>query len=234
MIHTLWRLEGASDTTLVQPLRFEQGLRLHLQHTELTTVLMQIGAQQQAYVRMNGCEGCAHGRCLPGCYVELLRRLVQICFDSCALRPVASGLAKRLYRRVVLAWPTTKAAPVADLSLSPWPEARQSVHWRSSNQQIAGAALLAVGADGPDPAHALRSAGWQAWTLPKSLGPKLANSAVPTALPFPRAWPHAPSLLWPRSGAIPCPEQHDTQSAHALSNTSSALVSALSEGETLS
>ena len=217
MANTIWRLEGATDTSLVQPLRFEQGLRLHLQHTELTTVLMQIGAQQQAYVRVNGCEGCAHGRCLPGCYVELLRRLVRICFDSCALRPVAGGLAKRPYCRVVLAWPIAKAAPVADLSLSPWSEARLSVQWRGSNQQIAGAAMLAVGADGPDPAQALRSTGWKAWTLPKSLGLKLANSAVPSALPFPRAWPHAPALLWPRPPAPDSQEQtEDTLAEDSL------------------
>jgi hypothetical protein len=195
---TLWRLDGASDASLVQPDRLERGLRLHLGHTELTTVLMQIGAQQQGYISLSGCEGCAQGRCMPGCYVELLRRLLRVCFDSCTLRPVAGGLAKRPYRRAALAWPTAKAESLACLSLAVWPEARLVVQWRGMHQQIACAAMLAVGADGPDPAQALRSSGWKAWTLPKSLGPKLANSALPSALPFPRVCSLVPTLLWSR------------------------------------
>jgi hypothetical protein len=199
---SLWRLDGATDTTLVQPARLEQGLRLHLQYTELTTVLMQIGVQQQAYVRVGECDGCAQGRCLPGCYVELLRRLLRVCFDACTLQLVAGGLAKRPYGRAVLAWPTANAAPLADLSLTDWSEARLIVQWRGSSLQIACAALLAVGADGPDPAAVVRAVGWQAWTLPGSLGRQLANSALPPSLPFPRAWPYAPTLLWPRP-AVP-------------------------------
>src|SRR5260370_41393607 len=132
----LWRLDGATDATLIQPARLEQGLRLHLQHTELTTVLMQIGDQQQAYVVIQGCEGCAHGRCTPGCYVELLRRLLRVCFDACTLRPVAGGLAKRPYHRAALVWPTAKAEPLAGLSLAAWSEARLIVHWRGTPRQI--------------------------------------------------------------------------------------------------
>jgi hypothetical protein len=201
MTRTLWRLDGATDATMIQPLRLEQGLRLHLQHTQLTTVLMQIGDQQQPYIAMEGCEGCVHGRCTPGCYVELLRRLLQVCFDACTLRAVAGGLATRPYQRAVLAWPTAKAEPLANMPLAPWLEARLIVHWRAAQRQIACAALLAVGEDGPDPTQALRSSGWQAWSLPGALGPKLANSALALTLPFPRAWQHAPALLWPQSAS---------------------------------
>src|SRR5215210_2033295 len=149
---TLWRLDGATDATLVQPLRLEQGLRLHIAHTELTTVLMQIGDQQQAYIGVGGCDGCAHGRCMPGCYVELLRRLLRVCFDAGTLRPVAGGLATRPYRRAVLAWPTAKAEQLARMALASWPEARLIVHWRGTQHQISSPVLLAVGTDGPDPA----------------------------------------------------------------------------------
>ena len=99
MTRSLWRLDGATDATLVQPVRLHQGLRLHLEHTELTTMLMQIGEQQQAYISVGGCEGCTHGRCTPGCYVELLRRLLRVCFDACTLSAVVGGLATRPYRR---------------------------------------------------------------------------------------------------------------------------------------
>jgi hypothetical protein len=204
---TLWRLDGATAATLVQPLRLEQGLRLHLQHTELTTILMQIGEQQQAYVSVGGCEGCVHSQCTPGCYVELLRRLLRACFDACILHPVAGGLAARPYRRAALAWPTAKAEPLADMSLASWPEARLIVHWRGSNRQIACAALLAVGEGGPEPAAAIRAAGWRAWALPRPLRLKLANIPLPPSLPFPRVWPHMPTLLWPRS-AVPDHQEH--------------------------
>jgi len=198
---SLWRLDGATDATLAQPARLEQGLRLHIAHTELTTVLMQIGDQQQSYVAIQGCEGCAHGRCTPGCYVELLRRLLHVCFDACTLRAVASGLATRPYRRAVLAWPTAKAESLASMALASWPEARLIVQWRGTQRQISSAALLAVGADGPDPASALRALGWQAWALPGAVGPRHANSASPPTLPFARVWRHAPALLWPEEAA---------------------------------
>jgi hypothetical protein len=203
---SLWRLDGATDAILVQPVRLHQGLRLHLEHTELTTMLMQIGAQQHAYLSVGGCEGCVHGRCVPGCYVELMRRLLHACFDACTLRPVAGGLATRPYRRAVLAWPTAKAELLARMPLASWSEARLIVHWRGMQRRISSAALLAVGADGPDPAAALRAAGWQAWALPGALGPMLANSASLPTLPFPRAWRHAPALLWPQPAA---PGRHD-------------------------
>src|SRR5438552_1890669 len=121
---SLWRLEGATAATLAQPARLELGLRLHMEHTELITMLMQIGDQQHAYIGTSGCEGCIHGRCVPGCYVELLRRLLRACFDACTLRAVTGGLATRPYRRAALAWPTAKAAPLTGVPLAPWPEAR--------------------------------------------------------------------------------------------------------------
>jgi hypothetical protein len=91
---------------------------------------------------------------------------------------------------------------LAGLSLASWSEARLIVQWRGTQRQVSSAALLAVGADGPDPAAALRSVGWQAWALPGAMGPKLANRARPPLLPLPRAWPHAPALLWPQPPAL--------------------------------
>jgi hypothetical protein len=196
MTDMLWCLEGASAATLGQLTRLEHGLRLHIEHTALTTTLMQIGSQQQAYISAAGCEGCAYKRCVPGCYVELLRRLLRACFDACTLRYVPGGLAKRPYQRAAIAWPTPKAEPLVDMPLALWPEARLTIQWRGRRRQIAAAALLAVGAEGPDPAPALRTEGWQTCTLPKALLPAFVQSAPLAAIPFPRHWPHAPALLW--------------------------------------
>lgn len=241
MTRTLWRLDGANATTLAEPIRLAQGLRLHLEHTELTTVLMQLGDQQQAYIGATGCEGCAHGRCTPGCYVELLRRLLRACFDASTLCAVAGGLARRPYRRVALAWPTAQTEPLTSLRLAAWPDARLIVHWRGSKRGIACAALLAVGSDGPDPAAMLRAAHWQTWVLPGRLGAKLANGSSLSLLPFARAWSHAPTLLWPQPSELLrhdiSPPMHsaasDANGAQALGTLVSQLTataSAVAEG----
>src|SRR5262245_54717436 len=108
----LWRLEGAIPEALRDPERLADGLRLHLAHAGLITVLMQIGERQQAYVVLAGCAGCAYGRCEPGCYVDLLRRLLQACFTSCDLHPVRDGLAQRPYERAILIVPSKDARPL--------------------------------------------------------------------------------------------------------------------------
>ena len=202
MTQTLWRLDGANTATLAEPIRLAQGLRLHLEHTELSTMLMQLGNQQQAYIGATGCEGCVHGRCTPGCYVELLRRLLRVCFDASTLCAVAGGLARRPYRRVALARPTAQTEPLTSLRLAAWPDARLIVQWCGSKRGIACAALLAVGSDGPDPAAMLRAAHWQTWVLPGRLGAKLTNSSSLSLLPFARAWSHAPTLLWPHASEL--------------------------------
>lgn len=241
MTRTLWRLDGANAATLAEPVRLVQGLRLHLEHTELTSVLMQLGDQQQAYIGAAGCEGCAHGRCTPGCYVELLRRLLRACFDASTLCAVAGGLARRPYRRAVLARPTAQTEPLLRLRLAAWPDARLIVHWHGSQRGIACAALLAVGSDGPDPTAMLRAAHWQTWVLPGRLGAKLANSSSLSLLPFVRAWSHAPALLWPhasdRRGQVVSAPLHDAVSdahgAHDLGTLVShptATASAAAEG----
>src|SRR5262249_45805122 len=131
----------------------------------------------------------------------LLRRLLRACFDGSTLCAIAGSLATRPYCRVALAWPTAQAQPLTSLRLVAWPDARLIVYWRGTQRRITCAALLAVGSDGPDPAAMLRAAHWRAWVLPRTLGAKLANSSLLPGLPFPRAWPHAPTLLWPQLAA---------------------------------
>jgi hypothetical protein len=160
---------------------------------------------------------------MPGCYVELLKRLLRVCFTAGTLRPVAGGLAARPYRRVALAWPATATQPLADLTLASWLEARLIVHWEGTHRQLQSAALLAVGADGPDPTQALRALGWRAWALPGRLGAQLANRSPRSTLPVLRPWPHAPALLWPEEAA-------PNLSGDSYAGTAVAPISTLREG----
>jgi hypothetical protein len=111
---------------------------------------------------------------------------------------------------MALAWPTGKTAPFADLSLASWSEARLIVQWRGISLQTGCVALFAVGADGPNPAAALRGAGWWVCGLPGTFGVKMANSAFPPRLPFLRPWLHMPTLLWPQSAAVEQPDGTET------------------------
>jgi hypothetical protein len=201
MTHTLWRLDGIASNMIQDSDRLTEGLRRHLAHADLLTILMQIGDHQQAYVILEGCAGCARGRCDIGCYADLFRRLVCARVGADTFHRVVGGLARRPYTRIVVAAPSQHVQPPDGSMLHPWPEARLFLHWqRSRRQTVTVAALLAVGADGPAPAPALRALGWRPhwlWSLRARGSRALAQSAIPTVLPSGRGWPHAPALLLP-------------------------------------
>ncbi len=196
MERLLWRLHNISPAPH-SPDRFDAGLQLHLEHTDLLTILVQIGDQQQAYISAAGCDGCGRGRHAPGCYVELLLRLLTATFESVDLMLVPQGLARRPYTQVVLAWPGKHGKPFDGADLASWDDARVAMHWQRGMHGLKAAVVLAVG-DGPDPAAFLRERGWTAHLLPKGIGPRMANSPTPGAVWFKSAWAGAPFLLTPR------------------------------------
>ncbi|MEI7770951.1 MAG: hypothetical protein WCI67_13215 [Chloroflexales bacterium] len=176
----LWRLETAGAPAPSDPARLLAGLRLHLDHAPLTTVLVQIGARRQGYVALRGCAGCVHDRCAPGCPGELLRRLLAQAAPALTLRPVPRGLAARPTTRVVLATPGRHPQPLDAALLTPWPEARLVIGWRTHAARLQAGALLAVGADDPSPEAAVQARGWRAWPLPARLTRRWAQVALPT------------------------------------------------------
>jgi hypothetical protein len=191
-----WRLVGDSRL-LGEDARgaLAEGLRLHLQHTPMDTVLMRIGARQQSYVALNGCAGCAWERCEPGCRVELLRRLLAERAPMLRLEPVRGELAPRPYARVALAIPT-RGRTLNGAMLQNWPEARLVVRWRPGHKgKLTAAALLLAGAEGHDPRAALRAQGWRAWCLPVPLARRW-SWLLPSLLPL-RAQQPTPFLLLP-------------------------------------
>ena len=196
MDRLLWRLEGISPMPHDGE-RLADGLRLHLEHTELVSILAQIGDQQQAYISAVGCESCHLGRHAAGCYVELLRRLLAATFETVELVPVLHGLARRPYTQVVLARPGKQSVPLGSADLAGWEEARLVLHWQRGARGLNTAALLAVG-DGPDPAILLRERDWSVHHLPQTIGLRLAANPVPVAVWFRTSWPGAPFLLTPQ------------------------------------
>jgi hypothetical protein len=200
---TIWRIDGVTLATAIDHARLADGLRLHVSHSSLTTVAMQIGAQQQCYVVLDGCPGCLADQCRIGCRAALFRRLLPACIAGVEVRPVAApqGLARRPYRRGVLARPGPDARPLDATLLHPWHEARLVVHWTSTRRAIRSSALLLTSAEDPDPAAQLRAVGWMPLPLPMRLVLRYFERSMPTTLPFGAPWKTAVTLLTPTISA---------------------------------
>ena len=97
-LRTIWRIDMTA-TTAIDHAQLAAGLRLHVAHSPLTTVAMQIGTQQQCYVVLDGCPGCLTDQCRIGCRAALFRRLFATCMVDVGLCAVAppQGLARRPY-----------------------------------------------------------------------------------------------------------------------------------------
>jgi hypothetical protein len=201
MERLLWRLVLPSTPRDADSL--SAGLQLHLAHSALTSVLIQIGGKQQAYAAMRTCASCRSGRHSPGCRVTLLTQLLRAHWDEqAALTRVPLGLACRPYTRMVYARPARGSAPLAEFDLAAWSEARLVEDWQSGPRSLITAALLAV-ASGPDPVARLREHGWRAYVLPGRLGLRLAHQPIPGVLWFGGTWSDVPMLLTPQTNTTP-------------------------------
>lgn len=196
MPRPLWQVT-ATHQTLLDHVVITRGLRQHLHHASLTTVLVQIGAVQRAYVALAGCGACPDQPCLPGCRAALLDRTLQAA-GAGALRPVSHGLAARPYQRVALAVPGRAASPLDHTLLNGCNDARLTLHWATWRGWITAVALLADAAPDADVAETFRCWGWRPLPLPATLLLAWARASLPPMLPIARAWPHDPMLLLPR------------------------------------
>jgi hypothetical protein len=196
---TLWRIDGANEPTAIDHARLAAGMRLHVIHSPLMTLTMQINQQQRSYLVLEGCGGCLRDQCRVGCPAALFRRLFQSCVTDATLTAVPSpqGLACRPYTRGAFAWPDTHAQPLDSILLHSWADARLMVHWRRYGAHICGSALLLASADGPDPMSALRERNWHALTLPIRMVTRWHAAATPPGLPFGMPWRQPLFLLLP-------------------------------------
>lgn len=175
---TLWRVALTADQPVARPDQLVLGLRRHLAVASLRAAVVQIGERQQAYIALDGCSGCAHGRCVEGCRVEALRRTLRAaCGSSVALSLVKTGLSPRPYtRRYVLRPMAARSEDVVPLSgayLRAWPEARLTVAWNAAQKGVPSCAVtLHLGELGPEPSHELAALGWQTISRPFLMFPR--------------------------------------------------------------
>lgn len=218
---TLWRVEGGvTSATSVRSEALVLGMRRHLDYAPLYSSLVHINGRQQAYIALEGCPGCVHGRCDVGCRAEALRRTLRAAYgESLSLSIVRRGLAPRPYQRCYVLNPLVVASvPLLDGTLvKAWPEARLTLAWNGSvKTKQALSAVLYVGADGPDPCEVVADAGWKAQKRP--ILPMRGVPNVPTddlvAVGARLLWPRDPWLLLP----APAQEEADDQLAHALAD----------------
>jgi hypothetical protein len=200
---TIWRIDGITATTAIDDARLADGLRLHVAHSPLTTVAMQIGVRQQCYVVLDGCPGCLTEQCRIGCRVALFRRLLPACIAGVEVRPmsVPQGFARRPYQRGVLARPGPDAQSLDAALLQPWHEARLIMHWTVVRTTVRSSVLLLTSAEDPAPFAQLRAAGWMPLQLPPPFVRRWGQQSVPTALPFGARWNQAVSLLTPAASS---------------------------------
>jgi len=190
------------------------GVALHVQHAGLHTLLVQVGPMQRAYITLPACRAeCQPGTCLtPGCLAGAFARVLHSTAPQWRLR-VAGALASRPYTRAIVAVPGARAQPLTGALLHPWADARVRQRWYAPHQRSAlprwrTDVLLLVGADGPDPAAALRALGWEVLALPPAvalLAPARAarhGGGLLPALLTPEPDPaRAPVLLTPQRRA---------------------------------
>lgn len=198
MVRHIWRI--AEPGTLQNPEQWAAGLRLHIRHSPITSICMQVAEQQRCYVVLEGCAGCVRDQCMPGCRTQLFRRLLESCWGTVRLRlaPVAGGLIAHPYGAVSLLTPGRTAAPLASAVLGT-SDGRLYLQWSGAGEQLQSLALLA----GPGtPALALE-VGWRVsrrlpWMLRRAVA-----APLPPILQGGAIWPAPPYLLWP---AVPSRE----------------------------
>jgi hypothetical protein len=193
---TLWRLDVAGREGMGDHEKLVSGLRRHLAHAPLQTLLVQRGGQQRAYIALEGCARCADGRdtCVAGCYVRLFERMLRASIGSITLRHVAHGLQPQPIDTLLLAWPTPVAQELDHTLLQPYENARLVLHWQRRRAAHALVALLTVQANNSDAAATLAALGWQTRAISPVLlplgralagdgGRAMGLAARPTALP---------------------------------------------------
>lgn len=181
MSHLLWRVEGESPAP--NTAGWQQGLTLHLLFQALTTVVVRRDGAARHYLALPGCPHCRPDGCDRVCPRVLFAQLVRTTLPGVTLTPATRLAQREAERRLVVALPRRANARLLDAAfLGQWQEGRLVTTWsrlEAKPQPIRVGALLVVSDDGPEPAHALRDAGWRVARLASLIGKRSVQLAVP-------------------------------------------------------
>jgi hypothetical protein len=177
----LWRLDGAIEQP--QPDAWKEGLTLHLLFQSLSTIIVRRDGQIRHYLGLQGCPSCRPDGCERMCHRMLFAQLVRTALPGVVLTPVARLSPRATETRHLLAVPQRPAAELLDATfLAQWSEGHLVTTWsqlRAASRPISVGARLAVGTSGPDPAAALRKAGWRPLALATMFRHRQRKTDVP-------------------------------------------------------
>ncbi len=176
----LWRIEGESATPDCDG--WQQGIALHLQFQPLTIIRIRRDGMIRRYLALEGCSHCRPEGCDHSCPRALFAQLVRTTLPGIMLAPVTRIVPHTSEIRRLAARPTHHAQPLDTDMLVPWEAGRLITTWsrlRAGPQPITVGVLIAVSADGPDPARVLQAAGWRGGALATALNRAAFQAEVP-------------------------------------------------------
>jgi hypothetical protein len=185
MPNFLWRLEGSCGEP--NAAAWQQGLTLHLLFQPLTTVLVRRDNVTRCYLVLAGCPSCRPDGCERLCHRMLFAQLVRTTLPGVELIPVSRLAHSPDETQQIVATPRGAQVQLLDAAfLAQWREGRLITTWsrlRASARPVVVGAMLAVGAEGPAPARALRSAGWQALPIASLAARRVFQTHLPAPVP---------------------------------------------------
>jgi hypothetical protein len=160
-----WRLKWDAG---IDRAKLDTGIARHLAVAPLQTMLVQRAGVQRSYLLAPGCASCSggQGRCVPGCYVQLMQRLARA---SGGPRLERINQRLRAVRIVEALWlmPTPAATPLDATLLPQYADGALVVNARpTSNGTTDARALLLCSRDLPEAILQLRERGWRVRVLP--------------------------------------------------------------------
>lgn len=185
MPQLLWRITGMPANPNLDA--WHQGLTLHLLFQPITLVIARRDGQTRRYLALTGCPDCRSDGCERVCHRMLFEQLVRTTLPGVTLVPTPRLVSHASEAQRLAATPRRSDARLLDAAfLEQWTEGRLVItvsRLQARPQPIRVGALIAVGSEGPRPALALRSHGWQGSRLTALLYRKEFERTLPSGVP---------------------------------------------------
>lgn len=185
MPQLLWRITGMPANPILDA--WHQGLTLHLLFQPITLVIARRDGQTRRYLALAGCPDCRPDGCERVCHRMLFEQLVRTTLPGVTLVPTPRLVSRASEAQRLAATPRRSDARLLDAAfLEQWAEGRLVItvsRLQARPQPVRVGALIAVGGEGPNPALALQSHGWQGSRLAALLYRKEFERALPGGVP---------------------------------------------------